>query len=125
MGCTDDLEKARIPNERVSLSSPEVDFRSRLPDFQDLAREPGGLATKRGSVEESCISWLSVKIRQCGEIVGVTVHNCEMGWDSVLQYAQEGKPCHRASTGTQVAEKDRNYTKKNECCLITYQRNNS
>lgn len=69
---------------------------NRLSESHASAGESEGHDATGDSLEESCSSWLSEKIRQCGEIVGVTVHNCERGWDSIVQFAQEEDSLHRA-----------------------------
>lgn len=56
--------------------------------------------------------------------MGVTVHNCERGWDSLIHFAQERESQNIAPADIHEAGKKGNRGLKNESCLITYQRNN-
>lgn len=70
-----------------------------------LAGGSEGYCAVEDSVEESRNSWLSEKIRQCGEIVGATVHNCERGWGSLVQVAQENDSHYRSVANMQEVER--------------------
>lgn len=41
------------------------------------------------SWEDQQKSWLSTKIRQCGEVVNIFVNESEWGWDSLVEFAKE------------------------------------
>lgn len=69
------MEMGRISTERVSMSSLEVVLRNRLPGSHIRASGSDRHCSIGDSFEEYRNSWLSEKIRQCGEIVGVTVNN--------------------------------------------------
>ena len=42
----------------------------------------GPLQTSRSS------DWLPEKLRLCGEVVGLSVSNCDKGWESLIEFAE-------------------------------------
>ena len=66
--------------------------------------------------------WLSQKVRQCGEVVGITVDNNKGGWESLLAFAHD-----RDRENWEVLVADRSKRKGSRelqslACLINYER---
>lgn len=79
-------EKGRVT---IGVSSPEVANRTGKSGASVHGDESIEQCLERGSSGSFNYSWLSEKIKQCGEVLGVTVCDCVGGWNSVIHFAQE------------------------------------
>lgn len=77
----------------------------------------------RGKFCNSKFSWLSTKIKQCGEIVRVSVCDCEGGWASVIQFTQQRERQNREDAGIEKAKRVEVRESDKLPCRITYVRN--
>lgn len=80
-------------------------------------------------MEEKCLEdqqnlWLSSKISQCGEIIGISVNDSERGWHSFVEFAQERECQNRAAMALNRTKKGAREL-QNLACTINYKKGQS
>lgn len=81
-----------LNNDRISLPTPKEGVASKDlkgKSNKQQGNSSSGIQVKRYTPlsDDGLNPWLSQKIRQCGEVVGITVDNNKAGWESLLAFA--------------------------------------
>lgn len=90
-------ENSNIKRVAISDNSSDKKRPSHSPDGTVRTRQSDSSVSsdeEHGEIHNS--SWLPSKIKQCGEVVGVTLNECEGGWDGVIRFAEEKDRQNRA-----------------------------
>lgn len=104
------------------LSPPPTVF---LPSPEDTvaAKCNGSTGKSVGASAEKDANtpWLPRKIRQCGEVIRVTVRSCDKGWDNVVDFVQERDRQIKSPTRKDKVEKKGKRELNNLACWINYE----
>lgn len=81
-----------LNNDRISLPTPKEGVASKDlkgKSNKQQGNSSSGIQVKRYTPlsDDGLNPLLSQKIRQCGEVVGITVDNNKAGWESLLAFA--------------------------------------